>query len=295
MTGAIEATPQPTPTPAPTEPWYGADADVKGYLENRGWSQKTVNEVALEAIKAHRNAEQHLGVPADRLVRLPADATDEAGWKGVWQRLGAPDDPAKYDFTGIKPASGDLEQSFVDTIRSAAAANHLPAAAAIGVAQALVKYMDGAEASDAAETQAKFTEQQTALKANWGPNYEANLFVAKQTAASMLGKLGMKPEDVVLATNALDQTIGYDKTMEFFRQLGARLGEDRFVQGGGEPPETLTVDGAKSKLKELQADKEWGKRLMAGDAATSREFKALTTIIAGGDDTAASKKPEYVR
>jgi len=41
---------------------------------------------------------------------------------------------------------------------------------------------------------------------------------------------------------------------------------------------------ASAKLSTLTADKDWGDRLMAGDANATREFHELTTMIAEGGD-----------
>src|SRR5262245_51690817 len=44
-----------------------------------------------------------------------------------------------------------------------------------------------------------------------------------------------------------------------------------------------TPAAAAAKLKELEADRQWGERLQRGDDATRREFIELTTLAAGGD------------
>src|SRR5437879_5504237 len=91
-----------------TASWHqGADAETLGHIQNRGWQDKPANEVALAAIKAHREAEKLIGVPADQLLRLPVSTADAEAWKPVWQKLGAPVDAAGYDFTPIKTAAGE--------------------------------------------------------------------------------------------------------------------------------------------------------------------------------------------
>ena len=52
----------------------------------------------------------------------------------------------------------------------------------------------------------------------------------------------------------------------------------------GTPPEFKTVDAATVRLTELQASAEWRDKVLAGDPAATREFKAITQRIAQGDD-----------
>ena len=94
---ASAAPPAPAPTPAPAVPpapaaawWQGkVDEATAGYFKNRGWDGKSADEVAILAANAHREAEKFIGAPADKLVRLPAQPNDEAGWREVYSRLHA--------------------------------------------------------------------------------------------------------------------------------------------------------------------------------------------------------------
>jgi hypothetical protein len=68
--------------------------------------------------------------------------------------------------------------------------------------------------------------------------------------------------------------------MEAMRKIGVGTSEDTWHDGargpGGHP---TTLEGARSKLSELEADKAWGARLKAKDAATVAEWRALTSQI----------------
>src|SRR5690348_6393637 len=57
-----------TAAAAGTKVWFdGADAETVGHIQNRGLDKLPANEAALAAIKAHREAEKHLGVRADQI------------------------------------------------------------------------------------------------------------------------------------------------------------------------------------------------------------------------------------
>ena len=199
-------------------PWYeGADADTVGYLQNRGWTAKPVNEVAMEAIKAHRSAEKLIGAPADRIIRLPNDANDEVGWAGVWQKLGAPADAKGYDFSTVKFSDGSaLDEKLVQSVQEAAAGAKVPLPMAQRLVQAVARYQESAKQADAAEKTTKLAESQTALRKNWGGNFEINKVIAQQAAKA----LGATPEQVA----ALESVVGYDKVMEMFRSIGSKIG-----------------------------------------------------------------------
>src|SRR4051812_33433335 len=48
------------------------------------------------AIQSHRNLEKLVGVPADKLLRLPTDDSPEA-WNAIYDKLGRPKDAAGYN------------------------------------------------------------------------------------------------------------------------------------------------------------------------------------------------------
>lgn len=258
---------------APDKPWYeGADADTVGYLQNRGWTAKPVNEVAFEAIKAHRTAEKLIGAPADKVIRLPTDANDEAGWAGVWQKLGAPADAKGYDFSAIKFSDGKvLDEKLVQTAQEAAAAAKIPLPMAQRMVQGIAKYQEDTAKADAADKTAKLAESQTALRKNWGGNFEINKVIASQAAKA----LGVAPETV----SALEGVIGYDKIMEMFRTIGSKIGEDKLFTGNGAAGSVMTKDQAVARKNDLKADRGWVDRYLNGGAAEKREMLALDQII----------------
>jgi len=261
-------------------PWYqgvtGVDEATVGHWTAKGWANKSAAEVAVEATKAWKEAERFVGAPADSLVRLPKELSDEKGWDAVWKRLGKPAEAKGYDFSGVKFADGSaLEEGFQNTMREVAYKLNLPKDAATAVAAEFAKYLDGAETSENAERTAKLAEQKAALKKNWGPNEAANMFVAQRSAAA----LGVTPADIA----ALESVIGYDRVMEMFRTIGTKIGEDKFIQGtnkgAGNAP--MTRDEAVARKADLMSDTVWRDAFLKGDKAKAREMEALNIIIVG--------------
>lgn len=276
-------TPTPTPTPAPTPTtaiWHEGkvDAETLGYWQNKAWKHDDPVNIALEATKAAREAQKFVGAPPERLIRLPADAKDEAGWKDVWSRLGAPKEAKEYDFSAVKRADGTpIDESLAETIRQAAFTNHTPKETAAAIAASLVKHLDGQKASQDAEAASKVAAEKAALTKSWGVNDAENRLTATQGAK----RLGMTPEQI----QALENTIGYAGVMEMFRKIGAGTSEDTFVEGSNGSPKTS--GSAQARLNELMADQAWGKRLLAGDVSARREYESLTEQITGISASAA--------
>lgn len=265
-----------TTTTAADKPWFdGAAPEEIGYLQNRGEDKKTAREAALAAGKSHREAEKLLGAPADKIVRLPNDPNDAEGWRQVQRKLGAPADAKEYDFSTVKFSDGSpLDDKFVSLMREQAIGLGLSKDKAAAHVQAVVKFMDAAENADATEMQGKIAAEKTKLATNWGPNYEANLFVAKQAAT----KLGVTSEELT----ALGNTIGFAKTMELFRNVGTKIGEDKFVLSqapGGNG--IMTKEQAVDRKSSLMKDEVWVKAYLGGDAAKKAEMTALNTMIVG--------------
>lgn len=262
-----------------TAPWYqgvtGADSEMVGTWTNKGWHTKSAPEVAIEATKAYQAAQKFVGAPADELLRVPKDVADEAGWNKVWSRLGKPADAKEYDFTGIKNADGTPRvDAFTDFMRAQAFALNMPKEAAASLAAKMAKFNDDAATTSATERAAAVATEKTELTKNWGANFEANKFVATQAAKA----LGVDPATV----SALEGVIGYAKVMEMFRNIGTKIGEDKFVSGGGAGGNgVMTKDQAVARKAELMADKEWTKSYLNRDAAKMREMTALNTMIVG--------------
>jgi hypothetical protein len=135
-----------------------------------------------------------------------------------------------------------------------------------------VKEADAARSAGSVEEQGKLAAQKTELAKNWGPNYEANMFVAKQTA----GKLGVTPEQIT----ALEKVVGYDKVMDMFRNIGTKIGEDRFVLNPANPGVgAMTREQAVDRKASLMKDNAWVTGYLGGDAAKIQEMTALNTMI----------------
>lgn len=272
-----------TGTTTTTAPWHEGviEPDVLGHAQNKGWDLTDAAKFGLAAARAHMGAEKLIGAPADQMIRLPKDINDKAGADAMWKRLGKPSEAKDYDFTALKHADGKALSADLDTaIRTAAFEANLPKDAAAAMAAGVVKHLDAAKASERGAAEAKLGEERQALKDNWKANFDANKFIASQAAK----KLGV-PAEAIAALEKLEG-VGYAKVMEMFHSLGRMMGEANFIAGDKSGAGVMSVDQARARKSELMADKAWGAKYLAGDAAAKREMEGLNRVIMGVMDAA---------
>ena len=256
-----------------TPPWFDSlEAEAKGYIQTRGLDKKTPAEAFMEAFKAHREAEKFIGAPANEMLRLPKDA-NAPEWKNVWERLGKPKEAKEYDFSTVKRA-GDkpLDDALTDTLRQAAFDTNMSKEAAARLAANVVKHLDSTQAAADAIAADKLANEKKDLEKNWGGNSAANMVVAQ----SAVRALGVDPQAVA----ALEKVVGYAKVMEMFRNIGSKIGEDRFVSSAaGGDNKVMTKEQAIAEKESLKKDTAWRDRYLKGGVPEKRQMDALDRII----------------
>jgi hypothetical protein len=247
--------------------WFaGVDAEVSGYIQNRGLDKLDAKAAALKAIEFHRNAETKLGAPSDQLIRLPKDSGDVATRDAMFNKLGRPADPKAYDFKGV-----ETDETFENWARPTFHKLGLSQDQAREVMAGLASEATRVEAEETAAQAAAFEVEKQALLKNWGKGAEANLFIAQQAYT----KLGLTAEMV----KAIEGQVGFKQTMETFLNLGHKMGEDRYVSGhSNQPGSLMTRDMAKERITSLKADTAFVAKYMAGDVASVKEMTDLHAI-----------------
>lgn len=292
MTGTADPA---NPGGNPSAPWYGTpDPLLLGHMQNKGWDKLDAPAAALASAAAHREAQGFIGHPPELTLKLPKDAADEAGWKSVYQKLGAPADPKDYVFEGIDFGDAGVTTAFTDAIRAAAAARNVPKDMAADIAKAAFKFIEDRGKTDDTAASARLVADQKALDDAWGANKAANLLTAKQGASKIAEKIGADGvAKMTAAVDALDGQMGHTAVMEMFLAIGNAMGEGRFVSGDGQGG-----GGIASREQAFQqrfekagidangqasgkGDREWITRYRTGGAAELREMRAWNTLITG--------------
>lgn len=255
------------------KPWFeGIDAETIGHWDNKGFKKEDPKALVTDLTKAWKGLEKHFGAPADRIIRLPEKADDEAGWSAVRQRLGMPKEAKEYDFANVKFADGtELDTGFADTMRAALHKAGVSKDGATDIARTVVKFMDDADAAEANTRAGTIKAERDILTKEWGTNFEFNRLTAMQGAK----RLGVDEATV----DVLQGSIGYAKVMEMFRRIGQGTSEDTFIEPTHGNPTTL--NGARAKIAELKGDPEWTARYLAGGKKERDELDNLMKLVHG--------------
>lgn len=292
-TGTTATSTGTTGTTTATPSWYEGkiDAETIGMWQNKvGADLSDPVKVAQKLTEIYRGAEKLVGIRPDELVRFPKDASDEASWKNIYTRIGVPAEAKEYDLAGIKTADGkELDAAFADTMRGALHSAKVPKDRAPDVVKAVVKHMDAAEATRAADLTLQVNAEKQALDRNWGPNRDGNLFVAKSALEKLGTAAGLKPDQIQAGWDALSKVggIGASYAMEMLRIAGSRMGEDKYVGGGGSHGGVLSQQQALDEINTLKQDRAFGERLFKGDAESKKKWTALHKIAYGDSSRAA--------
>lgn len=267
----------PNATPPAGTPWFSTfDDATKGHITAKGWDKLEAPAAFAEALKAYKGVETFLGLPAERVLKLP-EATDAEGMKGVFQRLGVPADATGYDFSAVKKADGSApDEAFVGFLREQALKHNLTKDGAAGLAAAIVQ-RDSTIAAEAAAAHAlKVTAEKEALNVAWAGNATLNTFMAQRAAAM----IGLDTETL----NKVAETVGYQKVMTGFLDMAKKMGEAP-LEGGGIPgaggDKAMTAQQAAARLEDLKAgrDSDWTARYKTGESKAVDELRRLTQIV----------------
>lgn len=249
---------------APAPAWYGDNADLKGFVENKGWQSPA------DALTAYRNLETFVGADkAGRGVIWPKDEADTEGWKAIHARLGVPETPEAYKLK--VPEGGNTE--FAKAIAPVMHQLGFTAKQAEGISAFVAKYEADGNAKAEAEITAQIAKSTEAYKAELGAAFEPTVALAKRAA----GLAGVTDEQYA----ALEQVMGLKGTVGLFAFFGQKLGEDKFVGDGAPAGGDLSPEAARQKFEQLKKDQGWLARVMSGDRVAVEEKERLDANMLG--------------
>jgi hypothetical protein len=250
------------PAAAPNTPaiaWLpDADELTTGYIQNKGWQSPA------DLLKSYQGAEKLIGVPPDKVLRLPSETSTKEDLDAFYSKLGRPADPKGYE---LKAPDG-VDPSFLN----AATEKFHELGLNTKQAQELSKWYESQGTSmTEAQQQAKTTanvEQQNALRTEWGAAYDAKLTQARAFA---------QQAGVDAATlDKLQDAMGFDGVMKFMANLGGKIGEANFVSGDRTTQfGVMTPAQAQAEIKSLTTDKDFRSKYLAGNAEAKARMAQL--------------------
>lgn len=242
--------------PAPSS-WLDTieDAELKGYVQNKGW--KDPRELA----DGYRNLEKLLG---GEKLPLPKGDDDAEGWSRVYDSLGRPQAADAYKI----PTMGEGQDQFVKDVQSKF--HELGLSEKQG--NALAEWYHGLQKGMVDQTLAGSAQQAEAdlasLKTEWGGAYDENIEFGRRAAR----EYGLDEAKL----NKMEQALGTGEMLKLMARIGRSQGEASFQRGdNGSGNFGMTPAQAQARIGELKADKAWTQKYVAGDADARAEFARL--------------------
>jgi hypothetical protein len=246
LSEGAEGAPAPADAKKPGEgeapaPWYGEDHAE--YVAAKGWKAPD------DALKSYRNLEGLLG--GERL-HLPKSPDDKAGWEHVWNRLGRPESPDKYEF---EPAvAGALDPDALSGFAKLAHEHGLNTAQA----QAAVAFAAEFGGGKAAEMEQRFEQdsikEMDALRAEQGAAWDQYTATAKRAAR----EFGLAEQDL----SGMERALGTRRMMDLLARAGAPLMEDTSEGGAPVTGVAMTPAQARGEIDQRKSDPEFVKKYL---------------------------------
>lgn len=259
------ATPEPSASPSPNSWDILKDPVAKAWVTNKGLPD--VQALAKSAM----NAEKMLGKPTDSLIEIPKDQSPET-MRPIWEKLGAGQRPEDYQLPVPEGQDGAFAQQAAQWMYEAG----VPVPMAQQLAEKWNEYVGGVTAEQSQQIQQRDQAQVDQLKLEWGQNFNANLEIAMRAA----DEFGI--DDT--AQEALKQALGPGQAARILLNIGSKLAsDDGFV--GGEIPGFGTggsPEQAREQIRQLQRDKDFGRRFVAGDTQARQQMERLQRIAYPG-------------
>lgn len=237
----------------------GVSEDVTSYVQNKGWKSPA------DLLTSYQQLEKHMGTPAERLLRMPDfDKAEKNELDQFYNKLGRPADPKQYEI----PVPEGMPTDFAEAARIKMHELGLTAKQATELAK-WNNEMGAVMMEKQKETYAAtIAQENAALKQEWGAAYEQELGAAKNAAKA----LGIKPEQI----DALEGSLGFANLMKMMANIGKRIGEDKYVDGGSSSSNgVMTPAGAKARIQQLQGDKDWTAKYLSGNVQARAEMERL--------------------
>ncbi len=230
------------------------------------WVQNKGFKAASEALESYQQYEKLMGVPKERLLKLP-DKPDAPEWNEIYDRMGRPKEAAEYKFA--PPKGGQLNPEFTSWAQKQFHELGLSRKQGEALATRWNEYAMGDVEKANQTSAANLKAEQTALQREWGSAHESKLKSAFKAAETF----GLGREEVT----QLEKALGFSKTLKFLDSLGSKLGEDSFVtgEGGGGFKGALTPEMAQAEIAELKKDSDFIRRYNSGDREAFKKMQDL--------------------
>lgn len=247
----------------------GFNDELKGYVTTKGFKDPSA------VTDAYRNLEKLMGGDRKNLLKVPDQFVDDTGAytaeaREIYERLGAPKDPKEYGLDKLSKTDPKMLEELSQTFHN------------LGIsktqAEKLLQWNNQVEERAALAQKeasvAKYKDQDTSLRKNWGAAYDQNVALAKQGYT----RLGHDIKTI----DALAQVLGHEGAMKFYHQMGTAVAESAFISGRTAAPTILDPNSAKSQIAALKSDKGFVEKFGKGDSEAIQKLQRLTEMAYPG-------------
>lgn len=256
-------------------PWYAGieDAGLRGFAESKQFKDPAA------VLSSYQNLERHMGVPADRLLKLP-DKADAPEWKEIRARVGF-SVPEKWEDYGLQ----NIEGAHPEYAANAAKWAHelgIPKDMLTKLAEKQGAWVAELEKAEVEAIKAKEAADMQALRAEWGQRYDGSVEMARRAANDLAPKVGLDAD----ALQQVEAALGTAKFLKLFSHFGSVASGEAAVHGESSGMGFLSPEGAQHQINMLKSDLEFGKKLINGDVAARQKWDSLNRIAAGSNPQA---------
>ena len=254
--------------------WYDSAPDeVKGYIQNKGWDDP------FKTVEAYQNLEKFHGVPADQLLKLPKDMSEDGALDDIYDKLGRPESPDMYKVEF--PDGVDVDGSRMAVYQDAAHKIGLSQSQFEALAKLDAEYISQVQEKFIQEREQKQTAEYEALKREWGASASEREELSRRGLRALIPE-GVNKEEIVAA---IEDSIGTATTLKLFANAGEKLArEDKIHDSGDDRPFGYTREQAladkKALMSELSTDKERLNAYNSGKGPDYDKMKRINEIIA---------------
>ena len=252
---------------APPAGWMGTnpDADVQSWAENKNFPDQNT------MVKSYYHLEKLNGALKNgNAIDKPGEGASDADWNHFHNQLGRPTDPKDYAF--MKDANQEETGWLADLMHT----NGMSDKAATEISKGINEKITGMQSDQTAQTQADIDTDKAQLQKDWGVAHDSRIKQARSAAK----EFGMTSE----AIDSLEAAMGYAPLMKMLQSIGAKVGQDTFIEGEGHSS-VMTPQAAQTAIGELNMDKDfmsaWLDNTSPGHAAAVAKKSRLVKFASG--------------
>lgn len=239
------------------KPWYEtrqwSDPTLRDHLVKSGYHSGTEADALERALRGDLSATAKLGKPAGSLIDAPKADQPISDWlKANGKAFALPDSIEKYELKLPEnlPQGTPIDEALLTDFKAFAFEAGMPPALAQATTDAYAKVIAARVTADAAKAAQAEAALDTALKADWGVNFEANQQKAKLAFQALAAEMKLTPDQTMLMAAKLNKDLGDATLMKFFHHLAGKMGEDTLaIPRGGNAPALQLADAQQRKAQ----------------------------------------------